>query len=112
MLSLIHICRLAVSYVRLTLAEKLTLLLSAAAMFLMALLLGTVALLFLLGATAHLLSMVMPMFLAYVIVAAICVVIVLCVYALRRILIFDPFARFISKLIVEQPTKPNEENSK
>lgn len=112
MSSLIRIYQLAISYVRLTLAEKLTLLLSAAAMFLISLLLGVIALLFLLGATAHLLSMVMPMFLAYVIVAAICVVIVLCVYALRRILILDPLARFVSRLIVEQPTKSTDEKSK
>ena len=112
MSSIIRICRLAVSYARLTLAEKLALLLSAAAIFLISMLLGAITLLFLLGATAHLLSMAMPIFLAYVIVAAICVVIVLCVYALRRILIFDPFARFISRLIVEQPTKSTDEKSK
>lgn len=109
---MIRICRLAISYVRLTLAEKLTLLLSAAAMFLIVLLLGAIALLFLLGATAHLLSNAVPMYLAYVIVAAICIVIVLCVYVLRRMLIFDPLARFVSRLIVELPTKNNDENSK
>ena len=109
---MIRICRLVISYARLTFAEKLTYLLSAAALFSIALLLGTIALLFLLGATAHLLSIVLPMFLAYVIVSAICVAIALCIYAFRRILILDPLARFVSRLIVEQPTKRNDEITK
>ena len=92
--------------------NRISIILSAAAIFSIALLLGTIALLFLLGATAHLLSIVLPMFLAYVIVSAICVAIALCIYAFRRILILDPLARFVSRLIVEQPTKRNDEITK
>lgn len=101
------IARGAADSVRLSLAERLTLLLSAIALALVAVILVTAILAFVSVGVARVLESVSPHG-AYFMVAGFYAVLLIVVVALRRRLITDPVCRLVTRLIVAPP----EEDSK
>ncbi len=85
-------------YTRLTLAEKLSLLLAVIAMCLIALVGISIALFFLSMALSHFLGGVLGPVWSAVIVAGIYIVLLLVIFALRKQLIVNPISRFVSRL--------------
>ena len=94
---------LNVENAKLTVAEKLTLLLAAAAFYLVSIILGIARVFFLSMSLCDVLSESMEMYFVYLIMAAFYVVLLLIVYALKKVLFLNPIARFISKLILNPP---------
>lgn len=92
---------------RLTAAEKLTLLFAAVAAYSVAMILGMVALVFVTMGIATLLSDYIAPYWIYLIVAGVFVGIIVLLFALRKPLLIDPIARFVSKLIVSDPSQPS-----
>ena len=92
--------KLEVEYVKLTAAEKLTVLISALVIGAVCLLLGTVALMMFSFALAELFDMFMPRALAFVATGGVVLLLTLCFYLLRKPLLLNPIARLISRLII------------
>jgi hypothetical protein len=86
---------------KLTVAEKLTLLMSAAMLFVICLILTAIALVFASIAVLNLLELAMSPILAATILTCVFLVLAVIVWFLRKPLIIDPTARFISKLIMD-----------
>lgn len=91
---------LYVENAKLTVAEKTTMLLSAVAIFMIYMLLGLAMLVFLIIGIANLLESVIAPFWSYLIVAGVFAVMILVLYFFRIQLIYNPVARFISKLFI------------
>lgn len=90
---------LQVDYVKLTAVEKLVVLLSAIALVAVLLILGACVLFYLSFAIVYLLVDVIGcVWGAYLIVSGIFVVLSLIVFAMRKTLILDPVAKFLTKL--------------
>ncbi|MCM1028897.1 MAG: hypothetical protein NC342_07960 [Pseudoflavonifractor sp.] len=85
---------------RLTVAEKLILLLTAILITAICLILGGIALLFITVAIAHIISFWLPVWAAYSIMAAVNIIIILTILILRRPLIINPISRAISRIIL------------
>lgn len=94
---------LNVASAKLNATEKLTLLLAAAAFYFVAITLGIVVVFFVSMALCHLLSQSMEEHYVYLIMASFYLVLLVIVYALRKILFLNPIARFLSKLILKPP---------
>lgn len=94
---------LKVEDARLVLAVKLTKLLGAIVYLFVGFMLLLCLLAFIALAVGHLLCTVMEPVWAYLIIAALYLVILCIIVAAKRQLIMDPIARFISRLIVESP---------
>ena len=91
--------KLEIDYTKLTGAEKTTILLSRIFLVAITIVLGMSALLFLAFSLAHvIIRATHSAVLAYLMVALIFVIILLCIYAFKKQLILDPVARFVSKL--------------
>ena len=86
---------------RLSLTERLTILLSSVAFFLIAL----IAVVFFTSAIGHMLEGSMAIEWVYSIIGAIYLSIVAVLFLLRRKLLLDPICRFLSKLIAEPPAE-------
>lgn len=93
---------------RLTAAEKLTLLLSAVALYSVAMVLGMVALVFITMGIASVLSAYIAPFWSYLIVGGVFVALIVILFVFRTQLLINPIARFISKLIVKEPKEEEE----
>lgn len=93
---------LQVDYGKLTLAEKLTILLSGILLVMICLTLCAFAIGFMAFALVDALKASMTAVGAYCIVASIFVVLVLVIYAMRKTLIVNPIARFVSKLFFDK----------
>ncbi len=89
---------LTVEDTKLTVAEKFTVFVTAAAISIVALLFGVIILFFVSVALAHLLEPAVGAFWSYLIVAGGYLVILLLLVLLRRPLISNPVARFITRL--------------
>jgi len=91
---------LNIEELKLTLAEKVTVLISTAAV--VAIVGGLIILLclFLTLSLVHWMATIMPIALAYALVAGFFLVCVIVVFLLRRTLVIDPVARFISRLFL------------
>lgn len=97
---------------RLNAAEKLTRLMSAVAISAIMLFLAVVTLVFLsLGLSMALAEVMKPLW-AFIIVAAIYLVLCVVLLLARKVLIIDPIARFTSKLLLDPPEqqKPKQNN--
>lgn len=96
--------KLRVEDARLTAAEKLTLLLTALTFYALMIIVGALALVFVSIGIGHMLSSTLthPMW-AYIYIAGFYVVLFVLLVVFRQKLIFDPIARFVSRLIVEPP---------
>lgn len=96
------IARGTIENLRLSAAERLTLLLSAIAIAALATIFGTAVVFFLSLGAAKLLEAISPHF-AYFIVAAFYALLLAAVLILRRPLVVDPVARLITRLLVAPP---------
>lgn len=94
---------------RFTAAEKVAVLLSATALGLLLLALGMAALLFCTMCVVHLLAAVIPIYWVYLIMATLFVILIVGIYLLRTMLIINPVARFVSRLFLNPPKTPKNE---
>lgn len=98
--------RLLVLYIenaKLTVAEKITHLVGAMAVCFIALLFGLVAFIFAVIGLATWLQAYIDPFWSYFIVAGAFILIILVLVIFRKWLIFNPIAKFMSRLIIENP---------
>ena len=91
---------LNIEYAKLTGAEKITVLAAAMATSVIVGVLAILIFFFISIACVHWLGMVISMALAYTIMAAVYVVLLVVAWLFRRQLIVDPIAKFISKLFL------------
>ncbi|MCM1440453.1 MAG: phage holin family protein [Roseburia sp.] len=94
--------KLEVEYTKFTVAEKLTMLLSALIIGAVCLLLGMVALILLAFALVEVFKLFMPLGLAFLSVAGIVCVLTLILYLVRKPILLNPIARLITKLFFEK----------
>lgn len=90
------------NYGKLTLAEKLTLLFSGLLLVLIFAILGAFAIGFIAFALVDILKESISPVAAYFTVATIFLIVALSVYLLRKVLIVNPIARFVSKLFFDK----------
>lgn len=100
---------LKIEGVRLSVAYRMTILLSTLLLVAIAVILVALIMLFLSIAVAHILSSSMAMEWAYLIVAGGYAVLLVAVVALRRRLIMDAVARFMSRLLLDRPNLDDDE---
>lgn len=94
--------RYEIDYAKLTMAEKATILASAVALGAVCLLLGIVVLIMLALSLKCLFELFMAPALAYLCSAGCIAVILVVVMLLRKPLILDPIARFLTKLFIQK----------
>lgn len=91
---------LNVENIRLTVAEKVVLLLSTILTIIVALILGGIALMFITVAVAHVLALWLPVWVCYAIMAGVNIVLLLLLLIFRRALIINPISRVITRIIL------------
>lgn len=94
--------KLEIEYAKLTVAEKLTLLMSALIIGAVCLLLGIVVLILLAFALVEVFKSFMLPGLAFLSVAGIICILILLIYLFRKPILLDPIARLITKLFIEK----------
>lgn len=94
--------RLEVEYAKLTIAEKLTMLLTSLILGFVCLLLFTVVLIMLSFCIAELFKMILVPSLAYLCTAGSILVFLLLLYLLRKPIILTPIARMITKIFFDK----------
>lgn len=94
--------KLEVEYAKLTVAEKFTVLMSTIIIGAICLLMGVVVLIMLAFSLVELFKLMMAPALAYLTVGGIICVLALVVYLLRRPLMLNPIARFITRLFISK----------
>lgn len=102
------IARGTIDSLRLSAAERITLLLAAITVAALTIVLGSAALLFASIGAARLLESVSPQG-AYFIIAGFYAALLAAIVALRRPLIADPIARLVTRLLVAPPPMPDDE---
>ncbi|MDE7125412.1 MAG: phage holin family protein [Muribaculaceae bacterium] len=95
--------RLNIENMRLSLTERLTILMSAVAFYIIALFFCTIGFIFITAGIAHLLEGCLEIKWVYLIIGGIYFAIVLVLWLLRKKILVDPICRFLSRLIVEAP---------
>ncbi len=103
--------RLEVEYAKLTAAEKFTVMMSTFIMGAVCLLLGFVVLILWGFSLAELFKLMMVPALAYLSAGGCLLLILLVVYLLRKPLLLNPLARFITKLIFEHSISKKESSN-
>ncbi|MDE7160320.1 MAG: hypothetical protein K2O24_05720 [Muribaculaceae bacterium] len=93
---------LEAEYVKLTAAEKFTVLTGTAVLGAICLMVGMVIIILLALSLADLFKMIMTPALAYLSVSGVLVLLIVILYLLRRQVIFDPIARFITRLFLDK----------
>lgn len=104
--------KLEVEYLKLTAAEKLIILLSVMVIGLVVLLLLLPAMLMFLFALAQVFIDFMPVAVAYVCTGGIVVLLLGLLFLFRKQLVVNPVAKFISKVLLDEPDKKPETNKK
>lgn len=99
--SLRRLIALYIENAKLTAAEKLTVLLSAAVLFVALFMLATIAIAFAAVALLELLQLALSPIAAAAILAGVFLLIAILIFVLRKPLIINPTARFMSKLIMD-----------
>lgn len=94
--------KLEVRYAKLTVAERATLLMGTLALALIALLIGMVILIVLAFAMADWLDNFMSPALSRLCVSGVLMLLMVLIVLLRKPIIIDPIARFLSKLIIDK----------
>lgn len=94
--------RLEIEYAKLTVAEKFTVLASTFIIGAICLLMGMVVLIMLAFSLVELFKLLMVPALAYLTVAGIICVLAAVIYLLRRPLLLNPIARFITRLFISK----------
>lgn len=114
---LMRYLRLTAEDLRLTAAEKLTVLFSTVTFFALLVIVGTVALVFVSIGIGHWLAATVAPLMAYLYIAIFYAVLLLLLVIFKRQLIIDPICRFVTRLIVEPPKadpseiRPSHENA-
>lgn len=104
--------------IKLSVAEKLTIFLSASLLVIVGLVLGVFALAFFSGALLEVFVMIVPVAVAYVIVGAFYLLFIVVIVAARNTLIVNPIAKFVSRLVLQDddtedfPDRPRRSHSK
>lgn len=98
----INWAKLEVEYIKLTASEKLIILLSAILLGGIFMILLIPVFFMLMLALAEVFIPMMPAAVAYVVVAGIFLVLIILLYIGRKPLIYNPMAKFISKLLLER----------
>lgn len=93
---------LEIEYAKLTIAEKLTLLLGTLIIGFVCLLIGVVILILLAFSLVELFKMMMPAALAFLSTAGVMCLLLLILFLLRRQLLLNPIARLISKVFLDK----------
>lgn len=101
---------LYIESVKLTAAEKLTVVLSAGVLLIVALILGIFSLAFISGACIELLALVLPAWASYAILGGFFLLLVVIAILLRKQLVVNPIARFVSRLVFESHEDKDEDN--
>lgn len=91
---------LNIENIRLTVAEKLILLVTGALTLAFCIILGGIALLFITVAVAQVLHFWLPLWASYLIMAAVNLFVLLLLFILRRPLIINPVSRAITRIIL------------
>lgn len=94
--------KLELEYAKLTVAEKLTMLMSALVLGFVCLLLGVVVLILLAFSLAELFKDIMCPALAYLSTAGAIIVLLALIYAARRPLLLNPISRLITRVILDR----------
>lgn len=94
--------KLETEYVKLTVAEKATVLMSTVVLIAIMLLLATILIALLSLALVGVFELWMQIGLAYLCAGGVVVLLGLVVYLLRKPLLINPIARFVTRLILEQ----------
>lgn len=92
---------LEIQYAKLTVAEKFTILMTQLIIGAVALIIGNVILVMLAFSLSELFKLFMAPALAYLSVAGIVALLLLVVFLLRKTLLLNPIAKFITKLFIE-----------
>ncbi len=106
--SIKRLISLNIDCAKLTLAEKLTLFSTAAAFYVVVMLLGVIIVFFVSMAICHLLLQIMEPQYAYLVMAAFYVILLVVVYAMKNVLFLNPISRFVSKLLLNPPQNSTE----
>lgn len=99
---------LQLDYARLTAAEKLTLLLATTAFYALVVIIGMATLFFISIGIGHWLAVTVAPYTAYLFVSAFYLVLSVVLIVFKRRLIFNPVARFISRLLLKTPDNDHE----
>ena len=108
--TLLRLLRLYLENAKLTLSEKLTMLFSAALIVVIALVLGIFALAFFAGAAVEALQLAMMPWLSYLIMGFFFILLIFGVIMLKKSLIVNPIARFISRFVFDITSKKSMHN--
>lgn len=100
--------KLEVEYLKLTAAEKIIVILSMSVIGVVILLFLLPVILMLLFALAQVFIGFMPVAVAYVVVAGIVLLLLALLMVFRKQLVFNPVAKFISKVLLDHPSKKKE----
>ncbi len=103
---------LYVENVKFTAAEKLTVVMSAGVLLIVAVVLGIFALAFLSGACIELLALVLPAWASYAILGGVFLLLVIVAFVLRKHLIVNPIARFVSRLVFDTRNEDDDDDDK
>ena len=101
---------LEIEYAKLSLAEKLTMLLTTLIIGLICLLLGFVALILLSFCFVELFRDIMCPALAFLTVAGIIIFLLVMLWVFRKPLLLNPLARMLTRILVEKNEKKNEQS--
>lgn len=104
-----RLLRLYTDNARMALAEKLTRFMSTIAISFIGLILGVCALIFITLGVGRILSQFLPEYWSFLIIGGFYLLLILVLWLLRKPLLVDPLARFLSSLIVEPPTSADNE---
>ena len=103
---------LQIDYARLTVTEKLTIVLSTMALYALIIIFSALAVVFITLGVGHLLATTIAPHFAYLIVSGFYIILIVLAYVFRKRLFINPISRFISKLFVEPPKKNRNEKEK
>ena len=104
---LLRYLTLQLDYARLSAAEKLTVLLSTIAFFALLVILGMITLVFISIGIGHWLPATVAPYTAYLFVSAFYLLLLALLIVFRNQIIFNPAARFISRLFLKAPDEEN-----
>lgn len=99
---------LQLDYARLSAAEKLTVLLSTIAFFALIVILGMITLVFISIGIGQWLAATIAPYTAYLFVSCFYLILLIVLVVFRKQIIFNPAARFISKLFLKAPDERHE----
>lgn len=101
----INYCKMQIEEGKLVGAQKVSMLISAAAVAVICLVIGLFALLFFAFALASLLANIFAPWLALILVGAALLIILLIIVLLRKVIIIDPVCRFLTRLLFDNDPK-------